>query len=137
MERLRAYRKFLMLPALVWLLTQLAMTGILGIGPTAAATGPVGGAADGSYTLVICTPTGWETVTVNADGTTTSAPETVSAYQACEYCQTPDGAAVLPSFSPDAPALRAGSGAVWLHAFSTAAPDAHRPAGFLSRAPPV
>ncbi len=79
-----------LLPVLFWLAAQLVVTGAYA--GTNAGTPLL--TLPGQTTIVICTPTGFETIVVNADGQSTP-PK--SASHPCQWCQTFGSMPVLAS----------------------------------------
>lgn len=139
MHRFRRHRRLALLPAIMWLLAQFLMTGIMpmpaaakAVSGSAAATAGSGGL--GLSTVVICTPAGLEVIALDAGH---RAPPDGGDGSDCRWCQAFGTAPELP---PPADAVP-----VWLDCktikfrIEAAATLARLgvSTGFQSRAPPL
>ncbi|MEH6631249.1 MAG: hypothetical protein V7776_10495 [Halopseudomonas aestusnigri] len=89
----RKYSDLRLLPAVVWLIAQLLMTGFVG---SANATPPVTELGPLTNQIVICTPTGFKTIQLSADGSIPISTEDHE--QPCSWCMG-FAKTVLPSVS--------------------------------------
>lgn len=135
MKRLRPIRSLAMVPAAVWLLIQLSMTGLIAM-PTAAdaGTGPdvLGWKALGLHQVEICSP----------DGTATFGPnQSESGGHAgashCEWCQTFGSISAPPHPETTAMAVFESATLKYRLASVHALVDSRVRTGFSSRAPPL
>jgi len=137
MKRLRQIRGLAVVPAVIWLLIQLAMTGAVAA-PTASAPGAVPGPDDlgwkalGLQQVAICSPEGTTTLD-------TGAPQDggKSAPSHCEWCQS-FGSLTAPPM-PDTAATAAFHATPFKYRLASlrAVPNSGIRTGFLSRAPPA
>ena len=137
MKRLRQIRGLAVVPAVIWLLIQLAMTGAAAAPPSSApgavpGPGDLGWKALGLQQVAICSPDG--TITLDAG---TPLGNGKSAASHCEWCQS-FGSVTAPPV-PDSTATAVSHATVFKYrlASSRAVTNTGIRTGFLSRAPPA
>lgn len=134
LETLRNLRALAVIPAFVWLFTQLAMP-VLFVPPAAAGgTVPSGYAQSDLIEIVICTPSGFRTVKITPDG---EIPEEDHAFNHCRWCQSFGNTTVDPQVRTDAdPVTFSVSVVRWTETPSTR-PKTAKHWHFQGRAPPA
>ncbi len=90
---MRKYSDLRLLPAVVWLIAQMLMTGFVGSANASLSVTELGSSTN---QIVICTPTGFKTIQLSADGTIPSS--TGDHEQPCSWCMG-FAKTVLPSVS--------------------------------------
>ncbi|WP_161973986.1 DUF2946 family protein [Hwanghaeella grinnelliae] len=133
MRRLRQIRGLAVVPAVIWLLIQLAMTGAVAAPPTSdPGTDNLGWKALGLQQVAICSPDG--TTTLDAD-----APQGggKSAPSHCEWCQSFGSLTAPPLPDMAATAVCHATQFKYRLASLRTAPNSGIQTGFLSRAPPA
>ncbi|MGO1120478.1 DUF2946 family protein [Rhodovibrionaceae bacterium A322] len=134
-NRRKHKRLFGLLPAVVWLLTQLMMTGVLLSAPSQAAASADPGSPF-SDSIVICTPNGLKYVTLGPDGTPVEVQDKDLGY--CPWCRSfAAPVALAPAFLDWAYSPLQRGPLRW--SLSETAPllDLARAGPFHSRAPPL
>ena len=133
MKRLRQIRGLAVLPAAVWLLIQLSMTGVAAA-PAQPATGDLGWQALGLQQVAICSPDG--TIVLDAGPSGPGSGHQTGASH-CEWCQA-FGSITAPPV-PDTAAAVAFPSTPFKYRLAAiqAVPGDGVRTGFLSRAPPL